>query len=504
MGIVCGKNKKQSYDSEDESEYEYVKNKTKKQKCISDDFKLYSIKRPKSLEENCQMLISEKSQNLKQFNQQEQYQELQNNLLEDRIKQKENLQIILNIYLFCNFKRKEINICFDSINTNIEYKENLKLVGIYRETSLKYHKTETCQLCDQENVECQSLNCQHIFCINCWNKMIEIQLSNYIPIVKCLQNQCQERLPHEYLELNQTYREILVKRMLENLPSYTWCPGIDCERVYQVQQISLRYQCECGVKFCSNCKTESHYPISCQIYQKITEFKEPMQSWIKLDIFQCPNCKIYIQKNQGCIQIQCVCGIDFCSKCLQFWNKEHGKNFYNCSFQDYNKNPSKLFVQMFQKESSITKIISELNYYQKLLNQQLNGHDQNLNDDEQIKKNDELHQYKNNLKNLKTFLKFEKIAIYFTYYLNEVFTENELDHQCQRFSQEILYYYEIVKNQLQGILIVEQQMEKKEKINFQSFKSQTRQIDKNLNFQKKCLKKEILRIQSEKQQNAQQ
>ncbi|CAD8065967.1 unnamed protein product [Paramecium sonneborni] len=426
---------------------------------------------------------------LKLLNQGELYQEFQDNLKIQQNNSTQNLQIILNINLYCNFKKEEINFCLQQINENIEYKENLQLIGIYRQSPLNYHLKEICLLCSSENIECYSLKCSHIFCKDCWSQMIEIQLSNYIPIVKCLQNQCLERLPHQFLELNQSYKDILVKRMLENDKSYTWCPGIDCPNIYKVYQTSQEYECKCGVKFCSHCKIESHYPISCQIFKKITEYKEPMQSWIKLDISQCPNCNRYIQKSQGCIQIQCVCGNDFCTKCSLAWNQEHGTDFYNCPFQDYNKNPSKLFIQMSKKESSITKVLSELEYYQKLLCQQI----KDVYDD-QDEISGQIFVYKKNLQRLKNFLKFEKIAIFFNYYLNEILAENELDHQCEKYSLEIINYYRILQNQVLGILFKEQKIEK---MSFENFQNIICQMDQNLKIQKKCLKKEIKRIQGE-------
>lgn len=63
------------------------------------------------------------------------------------------------IFLYFNFKEDDVKKCFNLLKTDNNYKEDLKLIGIYRETSLKYYKKEVCSLCSLENMECYSLRC---------------------------------------------------------------------------------------------------------------------------------------------------------------------------------------------------------------------------------------------------------------------------------------------------------------------------------------------------------
>ncbi|CAD8174160.1 unnamed protein product [Paramecium pentaurelia] len=444
-------------------------------------FRLYCIRKQPMIE------ILSKEENLKLLMQPELYQELQKKLLNEQINTKESIQIVLNIFIYCNFQAENIKNCFKLLNANNDYKEDLKQIGIYRDSSLKYYKSESCLLCLSENMECYSLKCQHIFCKDCWNQMIEIQLSNFIPIVKCLEYKCLERLPHKFLEQYQSYKEILVKRMLDNDKNFTWCPGFLCQNIYKQEYFKQKQKCHCGLKFCPNCKTENHYPITCDIYKEITQFQESYQSWTRLDISACPNCKRYIQKIQGCMQISCICGKDFCIKCSQSWNPEHGQDFYNCPFSAHNKNPSQIFNKMCQNESKIQKNIFQLEYYQKLINQQ--------------QQDEYTYILKRGLNNLIKFQKFEKIFLYYTYYLNEKFCENGFDHYYQQYSLEIQNYYRILLKQLQAILVDDQKNEKNEMIDFNIFQNQLFQMDENLSTQKQCFKKYIIQNQQEKQQN---
>ncbi|CAD8173963.1 unnamed protein product [Paramecium octaurelia] len=474
MGQACGKN--HIYERAELIYYEKKVIRSVKAEIRSKYSKTQSIKQVCGRKEFLTLLM-----------QPELYQELQTKLANEQDINKESIQIVLNIFIYCNFKGEKIKNCFNLLNTNSDYKEDLKLIGIYRESSLKCHKNDSCILCLSENMECYSLRCEHKFCKDCWDQMIEIQLSNFIPIVKCLEYRCFERLPHLYLEQNQSYKEILVKRMLDNDRNFTWCPGFQCQNIYKLEQFSQKQKCHCGLKFCPNCKTDNHYPITCHIYNEITQFKEANQSWISLDISACPNCKRYIQKIQGCMQISCVCGNDFCVKCSLPWNPDHGQDFYNCPFAAHNKNPSQIMNQMCLNESAISRIIFELEYYQRLLNQQ--NH------------NDSTHILRRGLNNLIKFKKFEKIVLYYTYYLNEKFGDHGFDHSQEKYSQELKNYYRILLNQLSSILEEVQKVEKNEMIEFNIFQNLAFQMDLNLYTQKQCLKKQIIENQQEKQQN---
>lgn len=38
---------------------------------------------------------------------------------------------------------------------------------------------------------------------------------------------------------------------------------------------------------------------------------------------KCPNCKVYVEKIQGCSHINCVCGSQFCHSCGAHWTNNH-------------------------------------------------------------------------------------------------------------------------------------------------------------------------------------
>ena len=56
--------------------------------------------------------------------------------------------------------------------------------------------------------------------------------------------------------------------------------------------------------------------------------------WIKKNAKQCPQCKMSIEKNQGCMHMTCrTCKHEFCWLCLEDW-KQHGAQtggYYACN-----------------------------------------------------------------------------------------------------------------------------------------------------------------------------
>jgi len=83
----------------------------------------------------------------------------------------------------------------------------------------------------------------------------------------------------------------------------------------------------------------AHRPLDCPKFSKWMSLvggkDDSLNSgWIQKNSKQCPQCKINIEKNQGCMHMTCRnCGHHFCWLCLGDW-KQHGTEtggFYNCN-----------------------------------------------------------------------------------------------------------------------------------------------------------------------------
>lgn len=107
-------------------------------------------------------------------------------------------------------------------------------------------------------------------------------------------------------------------------PFRTWCPVADCQTVCHItagdpgQPVSVECP-SCHLKFCSCCKDAWHEESSCRDSQSaMPEHGALFGTDADSPIKQCPVCRIYIERNEGCAQMMCKnCKHTFCWYCLQ-------------------------------------------------------------------------------------------------------------------------------------------------------------------------------------------
>ncbi|CAD8052580.1 unnamed protein product [Paramecium sonneborni] len=411
------------------------------------------------------------------LSQNELYQEFLNRL--DKIKDKigESPQVILNILIFFNFEEQSIyeKLLLDGESDKI--KSQLQEQGIYNESEVKFHENIFCSICEQNGIQGFSLNCDHKFCQSCWNQMIEIQFSSQIPLVRCLQDQCFERLPNSFLEQYPNYKQILIKRFMQHDSSITWCPGLNCENVFKYLNFSHSIKCPCGIKFCSKCREEKHYPIPCDILKKVLEYQQSNEYWAALNASKCPQCGRLIQRTEGCFHLKCLCGQHFCFKCSGPWAKDHEKSFYTCPFTNTNKNPSKHAVQLKNElqnvNTNIQNILSSIkNLKLKIKKVQL----------------DSIIEYSEKIINL---LKTSKSFLYYKFYLLENNDVSIYEQTFQQFQELMDFFIQILENKIQEIEDNES-LKGQFILEFIHFDDSEKKILQNLKIQKKIIKKYIV------------
>jgi hypothetical protein len=71
----------------------------------------------------------------------------------------------------------------------------------------------------------------------------------------------------------------------------------------------------CSGKFCSKCLMKAHIGHCDDSYA--------VYLWNKLNYKRCQQCRVFIEKNQGCNHITCRCGYQFCYVCGEPWSMIH-------------------------------------------------------------------------------------------------------------------------------------------------------------------------------------
>lgn len=202
-----------------------------------------------------------------------------------------------------------------------------------------------------------SLSCNHNFCCECWMEYVNSKLDDVFNILttSCPQYGCNLIIPENVIfALVSSYADeeklaIMNKAVLKNFTDRNkdmrWCPYPNCGVcVRSICHYGKEIECECGNTFCFSCGKEGHRPCQCEMVNA-WEVKNSSESenvkWLVANTKQCPQCKKFIEKNQGCNHMTCRkevggCGFEFCWICLGEW-KPHGSEYFKCNSFDPEK-----------------------------------------------------------------------------------------------------------------------------------------------------------------------
>ena len=218
---------------------------------------------------------------------------------------------------------------------------------------LKAYKIEKgiCPVCETDIDEGDGINlgCGHEFCSYCYKEYLKEKTNDQLTLLAatCPMKFCNYQVPSEIFknlfkddvnELN-IYKKCLVRNFTESNADVKLCPNPKCDKIIKLPGHGMYdIKCPCGTVFCFKCLNETHRPCDCymlEIWEKKTKNDAENVKWLLVNTKQCPNCKKYIEKNQGCNHMTCRkeaggCGYEFCWICLGEW-KPHGTSWYKCT-----------------------------------------------------------------------------------------------------------------------------------------------------------------------------
>ena len=184
--------------------------------------------------------------------------------------------------------------------------------------------SETCCICLDEMTEMyRLLACGHKFCCPCLRAQFSQAITdiNLIPLTcgTCKVEVALEDI-YAHLEENeqkQLYILSLNKFLSLNANKYSNCYTPNCAKVCFISQ--NYFTCSlCQKTYCINCRNSHTKDMSCSAYQSTLKADPEFQKYIKEnDVKNCPKCKVFIEKDQGCHHMQCKnCNIHICWTCM--------------------------------------------------------------------------------------------------------------------------------------------------------------------------------------------
>ena len=230
------------------------------------------------------------------------------------------------------------------INKEEDLSLKLQKYGIKQETLNQFKDPNLCHICFENQINKENIAqkcCLHYFCDQCINKYMTYEINNGIVLeIKCLMAGCPHLYTSEEIRANisnETYRKYLrfysIQIKIKNPEKiYINCPFVDCDELVDVTTIQEgNVICEVGHVFCKDCLKIGGHSKNNSICKKnelnldlFNEVKQNNPSNVYQNYKQCPECKVLIEKNDGCNQMKCLnCGYSFCWLCLREYTYNH-------------------------------------------------------------------------------------------------------------------------------------------------------------------------------------
>lgn len=189
----------------------------------------------------------------------------------------------------------------------------------------------TCEICVETKPLSESFNvkgCTHFYCADCVSKYVSSKFQDGIIRIGCPVPGCSGLLDPEYC------RPILPPevfgRWIESLipdSQKFYCPYKDCSALLikdgsEGGEVIDKFGCPyCGRLFCFRCRVEWHSGIDCVKFQGLNKDEREKEDLMLMKLAEdrgwqrCPRCKFYVERTEGCPNMVCRCGCNFCYKC---------------------------------------------------------------------------------------------------------------------------------------------------------------------------------------------
>lgn len=256
---------------------------------------------------------------------------------------------------------KKVSIKVDAIKVNKiniisnnkkEIKEKKVILDLDKKDDDNFIQiSNNCLICEEklsnEELLYNFIGCTHGFCNSCFLEYFKEKINNNKVIdIKCPQDGCETIIKYEFIEnfltikeksLLDKYKKFKNRYILLANSDIQLCPFPDCESYAKKNTDTKNVTCLNGHQFCLKCLKSCHNDNNCQI-----ENDKNFQDWKKdKKVKQCPRCKYYIEKIDGCNHITCVnCNYEWCWLCKNECKPGHYGIGQRCEGLIFSENPN--------------------------------------------------------------------------------------------------------------------------------------------------------------------
>ena len=220
------------------------------------------------------------------------------------------------------------------------------------------NKRVDCVICCEELIWPQEFfslsSCGHSACLNCWQNYIQTKILNLktsfsfnresaenpgnIKKLSCLYDKCSSVLSKEImvnlvkLDLVHKYVQFYSDLKILRSNNFVYCKNKKCGKLILISKDKIEglnevdfgketvSVCVCGYMVCRFCLKDAHFPANCK---QAKDYLDHLRAYEKHEIYDltnlytsegknCPTCGNYMEKNQGCNHMTCICGAHFC------------------------------------------------------------------------------------------------------------------------------------------------------------------------------------------------
>ena len=238
----------------------------------------------------------------------------------------ENLQCVGSPVAIQKIKMALDKLCFSLTGSDVT------LYGI-QETCCACLST----ICDVTNRSYALELCGHVYCTDCLITQVKTSVNQKTPPslpITCASRACGALMSAQDILAGCTMGDVPIHDLLHvvylhhitmNRDYVRHCTTDGCPVVYEVpvEGEEHKFNCpSCKQSTCINCNTPWHPGLSCVVKALIETLEdERLREWIMEDAENrkmCPECRVGIEKNGGCANVQCAgCTRSICWRCME-------------------------------------------------------------------------------------------------------------------------------------------------------------------------------------------